>query len=147
MEPVVQEIHKHLLEAAKSIAPRAYAPHSGYRVGAAVLAGDDVFLGANVENAVANLGVCAERVALANAMVHGAGPVRGVAVWCLDAGAEAGAGGPPVKATLPCGGCRQWLAELAPDAWVATNGADRVFTLDELLPLAFRLPARARRGP
>jgi len=128
--------HRDLLYAAAQAALLAYAPYSRFRVGAAVLAGGQTHLGANVENACANLGVCAERVALAHARMHGAAEVDGLALCCLDAAPDA-----DLRHALPCGGCRQWLAELAPRAWVVTSASERVFTLADLLPLPFALPS------
>ncbi len=129
---------KQLLDAAREAAACAYARYSDFRVGAAVLTENGVFKGANIENASANLGICAERVALAHARMHGCRQIKGVAVYCIDVKpgedkhiAE--------KTCIPCGGCRQWLAELAPDAWIVTNASDTVYTLPELLPYAFQL--------
>lgn len=125
-----------LLDKAREAATGAYAPYSRFRVGAAVLAGGRVFTGANVENASSNLGICAERVALAAAVTAGARDIEGLAVCCLDAPAG------DLNLTLPCGGCRQWLAELAPHAWVVSNGLgpeDGAYTVDDLLPRPFRL--------
>ncbi|MBG0778193.1 MAG: cytidine deaminase [Desulfovibrionaceae bacterium] len=126
-----------LLDAARIAAERAYAPYSRFRVGAAVLADGVTHPGANVENASANLGMCAERAALARAVAEGAREIAGVAVFCLDAPA-----GAPPQACLPCGGCRQWLAELAPHAWIvcgAPRAEPRVYALNDLLPLPFTL--------
>jgi cytidine deaminase len=128
-----------LLATAGQAARLAYAPYSRFRVGAAVLAADgSVYNGVNVENASSPLGVCAEQAALAHAVSHGARDIVGVAVYCLDADpadvARTGGG-----AVLPCGSCRQWLAELAPDAWVVSNGLDRALSVAELLPMPFVL--------
>lgn len=123
-----------LAAAAREAAPGAHAPYSRFRVGAAVLAGGEVFAGANIENASSNLGICAERVAIAHARMRGRTDIKGIAVACIDA-PEGG----PIETRMPCGACRQWLAELAPDAWVVVDGSDRVFRLDDLLPNPFRL--------
>lgn len=121
-----------LLESAEGAAQKAYAPYSKFRVGAAVLTEQGIFIGANIENSSSNLGICAERVALSHAIMHGAEKIIGIAVNCIDA--EPGS---DIRTGMPCGGCRQWLAELAPEAWLVTAGADRVFFLDDLLPDAF----------
>ncbi len=121
-----------LLEAAESAAHKAYAPYSKFRVGAAVLTDKGVFIGANIENSSSNLGICAERVALSHARMHGAENYIGIAVCCLDAVPNS-----DIRSSMPCGGCRQWLAELAPLAWLVTHGCERVFLLDDLLPDAF----------
>ena len=87
-----------LLARADEVAARAYAPYSEFHVGCAVLARDGrVIEGVNVENASYPLGVCAERTALACAVVEGYGPGDFV-VAAITAS--------------PCGGCRQWLAEM-----------------------------------
>ena len=61
---------KQLLQRARDAAEKAYAPYSRFRVGAAVLCGDEVYIGCNVENASSNLGMCAERVAISHAVAH-----------------------------------------------------------------------------
>lgn len=95
-------------------------------------------MGANVENASYPLGLCAERSALARARADGDAEVRAIAVACIAADPAAGVG-----ALLPCGACRQWMAELAaPDVPILVCAVDeRIlrFTLDQLLPNPFRL--------
>ncbi|WP_029897455.1 cytidine deaminase [Desulfohalovibrio reitneri] len=125
------DAQRSLLEKARQAARNAYAPYSGFRVGAAVLAGGTVYTGVNVENACYGLGLCAERSALAAAVTAGEHQVTGVAVACPDAVGE------DPSATTPCGACRQWLAELAPGAWVVTESG--VYTPEDLLPHAFGL--------
>jgi cytidine deaminase len=126
--------HIKLLEAARSAGRLAYCPYSKFRVGAAVLAGGRTFLGANIENASYGLTICAERTAAFAAVLAEAGPIEAVAVACLDAP------DPSDPALLmPCGACRQVLAEFASPG--ATVLLDRVgtFLLADLLPSAFRL--------
>jgi cytidine deaminase len=121
--------------AAVAAAARAHAPYSRFRVGAAVLADDGrVFAGCNVENASYGLALCAERNALAAAVASGARNIRAVAVACVDADASLGLSG-----RMPCGACRQWLLELAPEAEVIVAGAGRSFRVADLLPNPFRL--------
>jgi cytidine deaminase len=119
-----------LIEAARQAQGHAYAPYSSFPVGAAVLAADGrVFLGCNVENSSFGLTVCAERNAVAAALVAG---VRPTAVAVVANG----------KAVAPCGACRQVLAEFDLDMPVvlasATDGHRQVTTLGALLPGAFR---------
>ena len=120
-----------LFEAAGAARAHAYAPYSGFRVGAAVLtAGGAVFAGCNVENAAFPVGTCAEAGAIA-AMIA-AGHTRLAAVLVLGEGAA------PVT---PCGACRQRIREFgAPDTPIHIadlNGIRRSFRLDELLPFSF----------
>jgi len=136
-----------LLDAARGAAQHAYAPYSGFRVGAAVFATrgleNRVVLGANVENASLGLTLCAERAALSATRMLPAEEdknvwqVTHIAISCLDAAPSA-----PVSARMPCGACRQWIAELAPDAIVYVDGVAREFRLADLLPEAFRLDSQ-----
>ena len=113
-----------LLAAADAIAAHAYAPYSRFNVGCAVLARDGrVIEGVNVENAAYPLGVCAERTAFSRAMAEGYRPGDFV-VAAINAS--------------PCGGCRQWLAEMQVERIVFRNGGRVVtMTVDELLPEQF----------
>lgn len=122
-----------LLEAARTSAGLAYCPYSRFHVGAAVLAGGRVFTGANVENASYGLTICAERTAVFAAVLANAGAIEAIAVACVDAPE----GGDP-GSLMPCGACRQVLAEFAqPETPVIVDRAG-VFRLDELLPRPFR---------
>lgn len=135
---MITQEQKNLLATAATAAERAYAPYSKFRVGAAVLTDEGIFVGANVENASSNLGICAERVAIAHARIHGAEKIVGIAVCCADA--PCGEDDRPEPGlTMPCGACRQWMAELAPKAWLVTNGSDHIFYLTDLLPVPFTL--------
>jgi cytidine deaminase len=125
-----------LLEYARRAALCAHAPYSRFRVGAAVVAGGQVFVGCNVENASYGLCMCAERVAAFKAVSEGHARLTQVAVSCIDADPGLGASG-----RMPCGACRQVLAELAgPDTPIWVDGV-REFTLAQLLPDAFKLTA------
>lgn len=120
-----------LLAKAREAANFAYAPFSAFHVGAAVIADDGrVFTGANVENSSYSLTICAERVAIFNAVSQGARDFRALAVACVnDAGCA------------PCGACRQVMYEFSPDLAViidSPNGPERR-SLRDLLPLGFRL--------
>jgi cytidine deaminase len=122
-----------LIAAALAGRERAYAPYSGFAVGAAVLAGDAsgdaVFAGCNVENASYGLTVCAERVALFAAVAAGARRVTAVAV-VTDTPAP----------TFPCGACRQVLSELNGNMVVVcatVGGAVARRYLSDLLPDSF----------
>jgi cytidine deaminase len=123
-----------LLALARQAALSAHAPYSRFRVGAAVLAGGQVFLGCNVENASYGLSMCAERVAAFKAASDGQLPLTHIAVSCIDADPQAS------KASrMPCGACRQVLSELAAaGARVYVDGAGE-YSLEQLLPDAFVL--------
>ncbi|MFZ5898166.1 MAG: cytidine deaminase [Bacillota bacterium] len=126
--------NEELVKAALQARTRAYAPYSGFRVGVALLtAGGRVFTGCNVENASYGLTMCAERVAVGKAVSDGEREFVAIAV--------AGNG---QEKCLPCGACRQVLAEFAPDlAVIAANeyGGYTVKRLSELLPQSFCLPS------
>ena len=125
-----------LLNAAKAVAENAYSPYFHFRVGAAVYAEGKVFAGANIENAISGLGMCAERVALAHAFSHGVKKIEAIAIYCIDAKKEKD-GKAVSNQCVPCGGCLQWIAELAKDAVIITS--DRVYQLADLLPTPFVL--------
>ena len=123
-----------LFEMAHEAAQRAYAPYSGFRVGAALrLTNGAIVTGVNVENASYGLTICAERSALVRA-VSQFGPemrVEAIAIANLNA-----------AASPPCGACRQVLAEFtAPEAVVIFPAADGpcAVPFHELLPLAFAI--------
>ncbi len=113
---------------------RAYAPYSGYTVGAALLAASGrVYTGCNIENASFTPTVCAERTAVFKAVSEGERQFVMLAV----AGGKAGE---PGGAFPPCGVCRQVLAEFCPPEFpvlLATATGYTETTLGELLPLAF----------
>jgi cytidine deaminase len=121
-----------LMAEAERARRRAHAPYSRFAVGAALLADDGrIFTGANVENASYGLTVCAERVALWKGVSEGARSFAALAV-----------AGPARRSAPPCGACRQVLAEFAPELrvfWRNASGRRISRSLDQLLPLAFRL--------
>jgi cytidine deaminase len=118
-----------LLAAAREIRGRAYVPYSGFQVGAAILAEEEVFTAVNVENASYPLSVCAERNAVAAMAAAGKRRLQAVAV-VTDA----------ERPTPPCGGCRQVLAEFGIDAVVVSEtlgGVRARWIVSELLPEPF----------
>ena len=123
-----------LLALAREVALRAYCPYSHFRVGAALVAGGELYTGVNIEISSYGLSLCAERSAVAAAVSAGAGPITQVAVACIDVPPNA-----PVYERTPCGACRQWLADLAPDATIYIDGVSQDFSDEDLLPDAFRL--------
>jgi cytidine deaminase len=123
-----------LLALAREAALRAHCPYSHFRVGAAVVAGDKTYIGVNIEISSYGLTLCAERSAMASALSAGIDSITHVAVACIDTSPDA----PPWQRT-PCGACRQWLADLAPDAVLYIDGIEQDFHITDLLPLAFGL--------
>lgn len=126
--PTDEEVVR-LVQAAISARNHAYAPHSHFYVGAAVLLHDGrIIEGCNVENASFSLTQCAERVAVTTAVVAGYRNFHAIAI--------ASVGG-----AMPCGACRQVLAEFGMDVFVYTvdviDGEQKMRRLSELLPDAF----------
>jgi cytidine deaminase len=118
-----------LKRAAKAAATKAYAPYSGFRVGAAVWTERGMFTGANVENASFGLTNCAERTAIFAAAAAGARKLKCVVVYT-----------PTKGATAPCGACRQVIFEFGPEARVLSccEGTEEFdVMIDTLLPGAF----------
>ena len=121
-----------LVAAARQAQASAYAPYSGFRVGAAVrTAAGNVYIGCNVENASYGLAICAERAAVF-AAVAAEGPHCQILAIAVFADTESCA---------PCGACRQVLAEFGPDAATTFLVEGRYVTrgLAELLPYQFSL--------
>lgn len=130
-----------LLADARRAAEHAYAPYSGFRVGAALqLASGEVVTGTNVENVSYGLTICAERSALVRAVAELGPQIRIVAVAVANL---SGAASPP------CGACRQMLSEFvvadAPVVFPAADGT-RTLTFSELLPLAFEMKLEGKRA-
>lgn len=121
-----------LIMAAVAARKKAVAPYSKFKVGAALLTtGGEMITGANVESASYGLTCCAERVALFKALTEGHQHFAAIAVVAAVKGGA-----------MPCGACRQLLAEYAPRAavWTADSRSPRKireFTVAELLPSAF----------
>lgn len=129
-----------LIEAARQARESAYAPYSGYKVGAAIL--DElgkIHIGCNVENVSYGGCICAERHAIGAMVVAGGRQIKALAVATLD-------GGPP------CGICLQSIQELgASDTRIILAGGDpavTIRTLGEFMPFAFASNAvRCNPGP
>lgn len=126
-----------LIHVAKKAMENAYAPYSGYKVGAALLSADGrVFTGCNIENASFSPTICAERTAFAKAVSEG----------CRDFTAIAVCGGKDGVITglfPPCGVCRQVMREFCREDFTVyladREGAYQTRTLAQLLPDSFSL--------
>jgi cytidine deaminase len=119
-----------LVEAAKAAQRKAYAPYSGFKVGAALLTSDNqIITGCNVENTTYGLSVCAERVAITKAVSEGYSDFKFLVV-----------SGDSQEPCSPCGACRQFMLEFNPEMqvlMVGKNGHRQMMTVSQLLPRAF----------
>ena len=122
--------YKKLAELAQKARRRAYSPFSKFRVGAALLTIDgNIFTGCKIENSSYGLTICAERVAIFNAISSGASTFKAIAVVSDDRGF-----------TPPCGACRQVLSDLAGNIdYIMMDSKKRlkIIKLASLLPFAF----------
>lgn len=120
-----------LLDEARRVRENAYAPYSGFKVGAAIRTpSGKVYSGVNVENAAYPEGTCAEAGAIAAMVAAGETEIAEIAVI-----------GDAPEPVSPCGGCRQKIAEFAPKGVVVTmsnmSGATLEVKVEDLLPYAF----------
>ena len=124
-----------LTELAKKAMEKAYAPYSGYKVGAALLCADGtVYTGCNIENAAFSPTICAERVAFAKAVSDGHREFAAIAVCGGKDGVITG----PFP---PCGVCRQVMAEFCDADFLILTGTSpedyQTDRLGDLLPQSF----------
>ena len=135
-----EKIRQGIIDRALEARANAYAPYSGFKVGAAVLAGSGaVYGGCNVENASFGGTLCAEQVACAAAVAAGERLITAVAVATQSD-----------EPAPPCGICRQFLSEFGPEieiVLVNTTGKLVQTTLAALLPRQFKLTGRANARP
>ncbi len=120
-----------MIDLARDAMNRAYAPYSGFQVGAVVRgANGGLFAGCNVENAAYPQGCCAEAAAVAAMVLAGENRIAEVLVM-----------GRGEQLVSPCGGCRQRIREFADDSApvhiCGEEGLRKTLTLGELLPLSF----------
>jgi cytidine deaminase len=125
-----QEKKKDLVKIANQVRKWSYAPYSHYTVGAAVLTESGrIYDGVNIENAAYPVTICAERVAIFKAISNGEKQFQAIAVVTDNGG-------------MPCGSCRQVMAEFSPDMLVIVADENETITAEktvaELLPGAFR---------
>ena len=122
-----------LLALAREAMTRTYSPYSHYPVGAALLAKDGrIFQGCNIENASFGATICAERTAMVKAVSEGATEFDAIAIATMGE-----------KPGWPCGICRQFMSEFAPDLRVLVSWGDGSrrdeSTLGAILPHQFEL--------
>lgn len=119
-----------LIEAAWQARERAYAPYSGFQVGAAVQSADgSIYGGCNIENVSYGLTNCAERTAMFQAVAHGANELKRMVI-CADT----------PEPIAPCGACRQVMVELAPqmEVLLINKNGKKIFTsVENLMPYSF----------
>ncbi len=123
-----------LVRAAIEAKSHAYAPYSNFRVGAALLCRSGrIYAGANMENASAGAGICAERSAIASAIAAGEREFVALAV-----------AGDSARPITPCGICRQIIIEFGDIdiVMVGSNGEAQMVKANDLLPDAFTIAAR-----
>ena len=121
-----------LIKLAQEAAKKAYAPYSGFNVGAALLCkSGNVYTGCNVENTSYGASNCAERTAVFKAVSEGEREFVKIAIVSEKGGL-----------TFPCGICRQVLSEFMPNGRIVLYSDEqgiKEFALNELLPYAFKL--------
>lgn len=130
---ITTALKSQLLQAAREVLGKAYAPYSHLRVGAALLTEQgNLFSGANVENASYGLTLCAERAAIAAAVAAEGSSLK---IRALAVVSEA------PGACSPCGACRQVIQEFSAAAMVIYFGREGLVqrSLEELLPEGFSL--------
>lgn len=125
---------KVIMEHAIKARERAYAPYSGFKVGAALLTGSGkIYCGCNIENSAYSATICAERVAIFKAISEGDGEIIKIAIC----------GGKEKLDSLcmPCGECRQVMSEFAPDVEIISGDLNSLkkYKLSELMPNVFKL--------
>ncbi len=127
--------NRKLLNMAKEAAGKAYAPYSGFKVGAALLADSGlVYTAGNMENSSYSLSLCAERAALAKAVSDGEREFLKIAIYSEKQ-----------YPVVPCGACLQSLAEFDPELEIITESADGAVSVKKLtkyLPQVFKLTGK-----
>ena len=133
MRTQLTEGEEALQQMAYTAARRAYCPYSRFAVGAACETDIGCFVGCNIESASYGLCCCAERVALFSAVAQGAESITRLAVACTSATQHS------LNEKVCCGACRQVMVELMEKGAEIIIYGVGVFTLDELLPIPFRI--------
>lgn len=132
-----ESVKSNLVESAREAAGKSYSPYSRFAVGAAVLADSgEIYSGTNVENASYGLTLCAERSAVSAAVSAGERQIKALAVYT-----------PAGEPQPPCGACLQVISEFADGnipIFMFSEKKERWSTLDQLLPLRFKLKAKEK---
>lgn len=118
-----------LIREAYNALEHSYAPYSGFKVGAAVLSDNEIFTGCNIENASYGATVCAERIAIYNAVSKGHKKIEKIAIVSHNH-----------DFTMPCGMCRQVMTEFMDEDGmiIVTNDKEiKEYKLSELIPESF----------
>jgi cytidine deaminase len=119
--------YNNLIQAASGARRQAYSPYSNFAVGAAVQCkSGNIFVGSNIENISYGLTICAERIAIGSAVAAGEREFVAIAVVADN-----------TEPIVPCGACRQFLAEFAPDLIIVSatvRGYQKIENLSHLLP-------------
>ncbi|MCX7944330.1 MAG: cytidine deaminase [Deltaproteobacteria bacterium] len=128
----MKKIYQILFEHSSEVMKNAYSPYSKIKVGAAVITKDGyIFAGCNVENSSYGATICAERAAITKAISEGFKEFKAIGIISDR-----------FKFISPCGICRQFIAELAPNIDVYlfnSDGKFKRFKIKELLPIGFRI--------
>lgn len=122
--------NKDLIDKAYAAMENAYAPYSGFKVGAAAVIGNKIYTGCNIENTSYGATICAERCAIMKAVSDGHRTIDKIAIVSSAH-----------DFTMPCGICRQVMSEFMKDGIVIVTDDDEIkeFKLQELLPAGFSL--------
>lgn len=125
--------YKNLLKKAKEVSSNAYVPYSKFKVGACLITEDDSeYCGCNFENVSFGLTICAERNAIGTAIANGHTKIKAIAIYS-----------PNEDNCLPCGACRQVLAEFIAgediDVITEVKGEPKIYKLSYLMPESFKL--------
>ncbi|AWR97206.1 cytidine deaminase [Acidianus sulfidivorans JP7] len=130
--PVTDPSDEELLQIAKEATKNSYSPYSKLKVGAAIVSDDnEIFVGCNIENSSYGLSICAERVAIFNAISKGKKKFKKIAIITSEG-----------NGIMPCGACRQVLSEFSDNIEIITLNNDKKivkFRLSDLLPYSFKL--------
>ena len=135
---ITADVRQKLIEEAKAGLKNAYAPYSNYPVSAALLASNGkIYKGVNVENASYSLTICAERSAIVSAVSEGVKDFKAIAIVTKNGGFP---GHLEQGILIPCGSCRQVLAEFGLEIEVTISdldGTQQTMTVADLLPHSF----------